>query len=189
MTEMVCYSIITRHETKSYSSGWATAGAFSDTSNVLHYVYVCWLYEHPFDTDLCSPDYSTCCDRHVSGDYVGLDRCRNQETSGQLRLTCRLPVSPQSHISLMWILSMAIRLQAGVFCWITAEQSMFLSSSLFPLLNSGVLSNFLVWMQAIRNKHFLVALATLMGLLALTFQPLAAALLTTKDTWWSPPGL
>src|SRR4051812_9150548 len=49
-------------------------------------------------------------------------------------------------------------------------------------------SNFVVWTRAAANKHYLVALATLMVLLTLAFQPLAAALMVVRDTWWTLPG-
>lgn len=49
-------------------------------------------------------------------------------------------------------------------------------------------SNFFVWTRAYNNKHYLVALASLMVVLSLAFQPLASALLVVKDTWWIEPG-
>lgn len=49
-------------------------------------------------------------------------------------------------------------------------------------------SNFFVWTEAARNKHYLVSLASLMLLMTLTFQPLAAALFVVKDTYWGEPG-
>jgi len=48
-------------------------------------------------------------------------------------------------------------------------------------------NNFIVWTQAARNKHYLVALTTLMVLLSLTFQPLAGALLIVNNTWFQLP--
>ncbi|KXN84108.1 hypothetical protein AN958_00433 [Leucoagaricus sp. SymC.cos] len=50
-------------------------------------------------------------------------------------------------------------------------------------------NNFLVWTRAAANKHYLVALASLMALLALAFQPLAAALLAVRDTWLPQPSV
>ncbi|PPQ90530.1 hypothetical protein CVT25_015820 [Psilocybe cyanescens] len=50
-------------------------------------------------------------------------------------------------------------------------------------------NNFLVWTQAASNKHYLVALATLMVLMTLSFQPLASALLVVKDTWTEIPNV
>ncbi|KAF9444645.1 hypothetical protein P691DRAFT_836023 [Macrolepiota fuliginosa MF-IS2] len=50
-------------------------------------------------------------------------------------------------------------------------------------------NNFFVWTRAAANKHYLVALASLMALLALSFQPLAAALLVVRDTWFPQPGV
>jgi hypothetical protein len=49
-------------------------------------------------------------------------------------------------------------------------------------------SNFFVWARAAGNKHYLVALSALMALLALSFQPLAAALLTVRNVWLPKPG-
>ncbi|TFK41506.1 hypothetical protein BDQ12DRAFT_570247, partial [Crucibulum laeve] len=48
-------------------------------------------------------------------------------------------------------------------------------------------NNFVVWTRAASNKHYLVALASLMVLLSLSFQPLAAALLVVRDTWRQEP--
>ncbi|KAJ3517527.1 hypothetical protein NLJ89_g444 [Agrocybe chaxingu] len=48
-------------------------------------------------------------------------------------------------------------------------------------------NNFFVWTHAASNRHYLVALASLMVILSLSFQPLAAALLQVKDTWWQEP--
>ncbi|KAF5362655.1 hypothetical protein D9758_009570 [Tetrapyrgos nigripes] len=48
-------------------------------------------------------------------------------------------------------------------------------------------NNFFVWTRATRNKHYLVALASLMVVLSLAFQPLAAALLDVRSTWWELP--
>jgi hypothetical protein len=93
----------------------------------------------------------------------------------------------------MWTLLTETPRLTGVSCWITAVQGILHFTITFNALHfihaDPMPSNFVVWMHALRNKHFLVALATLIGLLALTFQPLAAALLTTKDTWWHAPGL
>ncbi|PBK94756.1 hypothetical protein ARMGADRAFT_1164356 [Armillaria gallica] len=55
------------------------------------------------------------------------------------------------------------------------------------LLDYTRTNNFFVWSRAAANKHYLVALASLMVLLSLTFQPLAAALLVVRDTWWGLP--
>ncbi|TFK67568.1 hypothetical protein BDN72DRAFT_90461 [Pluteus cervinus] len=48
-------------------------------------------------------------------------------------------------------------------------------------------NNFLVWTTATSNKHYLVAIASLMVVLSLSFQPLAAALLVVRDTYWQEP--
>ncbi|KAK7021922.1 hypothetical protein VNI00_017151 [Paramarasmius palmivorus] len=48
-------------------------------------------------------------------------------------------------------------------------------------------SNFVVWIHALSNRHFTVFLASLMLLTSLSFQPLSAALLNVRDTWWSLP--
>ncbi|KAK0211432.1 hypothetical protein IW262DRAFT_1467913 [Armillaria fumosa] len=55
------------------------------------------------------------------------------------------------------------------------------------LLDYTRTNNFFVWSRAAANKHYLVALTSLMALLSLTFQPLAAALLVVRDTWWGLP--
>ncbi|KAF9254630.1 hypothetical protein L218DRAFT_459793 [Marasmius fiardii PR-910] len=47
--------------------------------------------------------------------------------------------------------------------------------------------NFLVWMPALSNKHYTVLLASLLAIISLAFQPLAAALLEVRDIWWSLP--
>lgn len=57
------------------------------------------------------------------------------------------------------------------------------------LLDYTRTSNFYVWTQAAGNKHYLVALATLMVLLTISFQPLSAALLVVRDTWWHEPDM
>ncbi|KAK1226532.1 hypothetical protein PQX77_010499 [Marasmius sp. AFHP31] len=45
----------------------------------------------------------------------------------------------------------------------------------------------LVWWPALTNKHYTVFLASLLAIVSLTFQPLAAALLDVRDIWWSLP--
>ncbi|KAL0564162.1 hypothetical protein V5O48_017892, partial [Marasmius crinis-equi] len=45
----------------------------------------------------------------------------------------------------------------------------------------------LVWMPALENRHYTVFLASMLAILTLAFQPLAAALLEVKDVWWSLP--
>lgn len=55
------------------------------------------------------------------------------------------------------------------------------------LLDYTRTNNFVVWTRATANRHYLVALATLMVILTLSFQPLAAALLTVTDTWYQAP--
>jgi hypothetical protein len=57
------------------------------------------------------------------------------------------------------------------------------------LLDYTRTNNFVVWISAFWNRHYLVALATLIALLALVFQPLAAAMFIVKDTWWGPPAV
>ncbi|KAJ7638599.1 hypothetical protein FB45DRAFT_827076 [Roridomyces roridus] len=44
-------------------------------------------------------------------------------------------------------------------------------------------NNFLVWTASARNGHWVVTAASIMVLVTLTFQPLASALLTVKNTW------
>lgn len=48
-------------------------------------------------------------------------------------------------------------------------------------------SNFVVWISAFWNQHYMVAIATLLVLLGLVFQPLAAAMFTVRDTWLAHP--
>jgi hypothetical protein len=50
-------------------------------------------------------------------------------------------------------------------------------------------NNFFVWGRAAGNRHYLVALASLMVLLTFSFQPLASALLVTKETWMQEPDM
>ncbi|KAF8067656.1 hypothetical protein FPV67DRAFT_1581278 [Lyophyllum atratum] len=57
------------------------------------------------------------------------------------------------------------------------------------LLDYTRTNNFVVWTNAAYNKHYLVALASLMVVLSLAFQPLAAALLVVKDTWLPEPDI
>ncbi|KAL0069050.1 hypothetical protein AAF712_003733 [Marasmius tenuissimus] len=45
----------------------------------------------------------------------------------------------------------------------------------------------LVWWPALTNKHYTVFLASLLAILSLAFQPLAAALLNVRDIYWSLP--
>ncbi|KAL0070623.1 hypothetical protein AAF712_002465 [Marasmius tenuissimus] len=45
----------------------------------------------------------------------------------------------------------------------------------------------LVWWPALTNKHYTVFLASLLAIISLAFQPLAAALLDVRDIWWSLP--
>ncbi|KAI0264713.1 hypothetical protein BC834DRAFT_252038 [Gloeopeniophorella convolvens] len=47
--------------------------------------------------------------------------------------------------------------------------------------------NAIVWMRASYNHHYIVALASLMALVALSFQPIAAALFSVRDTYRSLP--
>jgi hypothetical protein len=58
----------------------------------------------------------------------------------------------------------------------------------FGLFTEPYFSNFIVWISAFWNQHFLVAIATLVALGSLVFQPLGAATLTVRDTWWTHPG-
>ncbi|KAK1226533.1 hypothetical protein PQX77_010500 [Marasmius sp. AFHP31] len=45
----------------------------------------------------------------------------------------------------------------------------------------------LVWWPALSNKHYTVLLASLLAIVSLAFQPLAAALLDVRDIYWSLP--
>jgi len=47
--------------------------------------------------------------------------------------------------------------------------------------------NALVWVQATSNRHYIVALASLMALVALSFQPIAAALFSVRDIYKALP--
>lgn len=47
--------------------------------------------------------------------------------------------------------------------------------------------NALVWFEATSNRHYIVALASLMALVALSFQPIAAALFSVRDVYKSFP--
>jgi hypothetical protein len=51
------------------------------------------------------------------------------------------------------------------------------------LLDYTRLNNFVVWMRAFWNHHYMVAFATLIALAALLFQPLGGAMFTVRDTW------
>ncbi|KAJ3560319.1 hypothetical protein NP233_g10916 [Leucocoprinus birnbaumii] len=57
------------------------------------------------------------------------------------------------------------------------------------LLDYTRYNNFFVWSRAAANKHYLVVLTSLMALLALSFQPLASALLAVRNTWMPQPGI
>jgi hypothetical protein len=59
--------------------------------------------------------------------------------------------------------------------------------NIYSVLNSFALSNFIVWVSAFWNQHYMVAFATLLVLLALVFQPLAAAMFTVRDTYLPHP--
>lgn len=48
-------------------------------------------------------------------------------------------------------------------------------------------SNFVVWISAFWNQHYMVAIATLLVLLGLVFQPLAAAMFTVRDIFMPHP--
>ncbi|KAI9458861.1 hypothetical protein BJY52DRAFT_399314 [Lactarius psammicola] len=47
--------------------------------------------------------------------------------------------------------------------------------------------NALVWVKATSNRHYIVALASLMALVALSFQPIAAALFSVRDVYKTLP--
>ncbi|KAN0127235.1 Protein of unknown function (DUF3433) domain containing protein [Lactarius tabidus] len=47
--------------------------------------------------------------------------------------------------------------------------------------------NAFVWVQATSNRHYIVALASLMALLALSFQPISAALFSVRDIYKALP--
>ncbi|KDQ58416.1 hypothetical protein JAAARDRAFT_192990 [Jaapia argillacea MUCL 33604] len=50
-------------------------------------------------------------------------------------------------------------------------------------------NQFLVWSVAAANKHYVVALASLLGLLALVLKPMASTLVTIRDTWIAAPDM
>jgi len=47
-------------------------------------------------------------------------------------------------------------------------------------------NKFIMWISAFRNRHYMVAIVTLMALLVLVFEPLSASTLVLIDTWWGP---
>lgn len=49
-------------------------------------------------------------------------------------------------------------------------------------------SNAFVWVKASFNRHYIVALASLMALVALSFQPISAALFSVRDIYKALPG-
>jgi len=55
------------------------------------------------------------------------------------------------------------------------------------LLDYTRTNNFVVWISAFWNQHYMVAIATLLVLLGLVFQPLAAAMFTIRDTYLAHP--
>ncbi|KAF8986696.1 hypothetical protein BDQ17DRAFT_1436120 [Cyathus striatus] len=57
------------------------------------------------------------------------------------------------------------------------------------LLDYTRTNNFVVWVRAASNTHYLVTLSSLMVIICLAFQPLAAALLIVKDVYWTEPDL
>ena len=49
-------------------------------------------------------------------------------------------------------------------------------------------SNALVWVKATSNRHYIVALASLTALLALSFQPVSASLFIVRGVYMAFPG-
>jgi len=47
-------------------------------------------------------------------------------------------------------------------------------------------SKFFVWISAFSNHHYMVAIITLVALLALVLEPLGASIFIVKDTLWGP---
>lgn len=96
-------------------------------------------------------------------------------------------------LSRMSTLSMVIPRRNTVSCLTTLVHSTFGIRPSPPLLCSNIdgaeRSNFIVWIKAAVNKHYLVALTSLMAIVALSFQPLAAALLVLRDTWTTHPDM
>lgn len=83
---------------------------------------------------------------------------------------------------------MVIRPLIEAFCWIILVTSNYFSPFYRLRLISFCLSNFVVWVRAAANRHYLVTLASLMVILSSSLEPLAAALLNVKSTWWQEPG-
>src|ERR1700683_2406509 len=83
---------------------------------------------------------------------------------------------------------MAMHLQKGVFCWIILGQSTLISHTRrLPHVDIFHFSSkFIVWISAFRNRHYMVAIVTLMVLLVLVFEPLSASTFVLIDTWWGP---
>jgi hypothetical protein len=48
-------------------------------------------------------------------------------------------------------------------------------------------SKFVVWISAFSNRHYMVTIVTLIGLLALVIEPLCACMFVVSDIWWGPP--
>ncbi|KAF9521556.1 hypothetical protein CPB83DRAFT_865412 [Crepidotus variabilis] len=57
------------------------------------------------------------------------------------------------------------------------------------LLDYTRYNSLMVWGRAAMNRHYLVALASLMVILTLSFQPLASALLSVREIWWQEPDM
>ena len=49
-------------------------------------------------------------------------------------------------------------------------------------------SNAVVWMKAVSNRHYVVALSSIVTLLVLSFQPLSAALFGIREVFEALPG-
>ncbi|KAI0058622.1 hypothetical protein BV25DRAFT_1810416, partial [Artomyces pyxidatus] len=75
----------------------------------------------------------------------------------------------------------------GLWAWTDIEVKRMQVASFPCLFQPTFFSNAIVWVSATYNKHYLVALTSLMALIALAFQPLAAALFTVRDTWRTLP--
>lgn len=82
---------------------------------------------------------------------------------------------------------MAMQLLRGVFYWIICGKSAWIFYT-FPLRADihHFSSKFIVWISAFSNRHYTVAVVTLVAILALVIQPLCGSVFILKNTWWGP---
>lgn len=115
-------------------------------------------------------DLPSCYCGHVHCGHVGMDGYRDQEDAAIHRPRAWRFTPTKEFI---------VRLHPNQVCC----QFTFL----FAINNKffDLFSNFVVWISAFWNHHYMVALATLIALLALVFQPLGGAMFTVRDTWFT----